>query len=114
MYDLETANKIIIEQQDRIELLESQLRRLRKYVELLEYGETDGNKEPHNVRGAGRKKDDEKTMAQRERFKNLQDEGLVMEAIMGELGISRATYYRLKKYWDMRMLQMEETEDGRQ
>lgn len=113
MYDLETANKIIIEQQDQIELLEGQLRRLRKYVELLEYGETDGKKEPHNVRGAGRKKDDEKTMAQRERFKTLQDEGLVMEAIMGELGISRATYYRLKRYWDMHTLQNEYADEGR-
>lgn len=114
MYDLETANKIIAEQEDRIRFLERQIERLNKYVELLEIGENGERFLPHNARGAGRKKDDEKTMAKRERFRSLQNEGVDMEAIMGELGISRATYYRLKKYWDMHTLRNGCADDDRQ
>ena len=100
MYDIETANRIIAEQEARIRAQEAQIARLKKYAELLERKSIDGSSKVHNARGAGRKKDNEKMQNLRKDYKVLMDDGLDMEAIMERLQISRSTYYRLKKYWD--------------
>ena len=108
MYDLETANRIIVEQEARIKAQEAQIARLQKYVELLQGRPIEGAGKPHNERGAGRKKDDEKMQALRMDYKLLQEEGLDMAAIMDRLQISRATYFRLKKYWNEAVQQAKE------
>ena len=51
----------------------------------------------HNARGAGRKACDAKQQAQYQLFRRLVASGKDMDEIMGQMQISRATYYRYKK-----------------
>ena len=53
----------------------------------------------HNARNAGRKpKPEEKIQQQIQQLEKLLKEGKKEKAIYTEMGISRSTYYRLKKY----------------
>ena len=51
----------------------------------------------HNARGAGRKRDIENINKQLSMFENLYNRGLKEKEIIKEMGISRSTYYRIKK-----------------
>ncbi len=53
----------------------------------------------HNARNAGRKKFDKKWSERYMKFSILMDQNKSMEAIMEELDISRATYFRFKKVY---------------
>ena len=82
---------------DQLTKLEARLDQLTKYVKDLE-----SRLERHNSRGAGRKKDDEKMQLLRMTFKAKVEEGLPMAKIMDEMQISRSTFYRLKRYWELK------------
>jgi hypothetical protein len=88
---------IMKEQDAHIAKLEARLDQLTKYVKDLE-----SRQERHNARGAGRKKDDEKMQLLRMTFKAKMEEGLSMAKIMEEMQISKSTFYRLKRYWELK------------
>lgn len=88
---------IMKEQEAHIAKLEARLDQLTQYVKDLE-----SRQERRNARGAGRKKDDEKMQLLRMTFKAKMEEGLPMAKVMDETQISRSTFYRLKRYWELR------------
>ena len=51
----------------------------------------------HNARGAGRKVDYDKRAKQREEFGMLYEDGYSEKQIMSIMGISRSSYFRIKK-----------------
>lgn len=78
-----------------IEGLEKQIRVLKAENRKL-WGETDSVR---NVRGAGRKKNNEEQIKKYITFGNLMKKETSMEDIMGIMGISRTTYFRyLREY----------------
>ena len=100
MRDLDEMEKLLREKDKEIKDLESQITRMKAYARHLESLIGEGRIEPHNARNAGRKKDDWKMQAQRERFGHLIESGFEMEEIMKDMQISRSTFYRLKKYFE--------------
>ncbi len=100
MRDLDEMKKLLREKDREIKDLKSQMERMEAYARQLERKIGEGRIEPHNARNAGRKKDDVKMQAQRERFGHLLENGCEMEEIMKDMQISRSTFYRLKKYFE--------------
>lgn len=119
---LESANEeaymnssVYKQQQQRIEILEKkeyiskkEAARLKEHIRTLE--KENGQlreriKNPpelpavlHNARGAGRiPKPEEKTVQQAHEIERLRNEGRKEKEICAEMGISRTTYYRIKK-----------------
>lgn len=86
---IEELQKIIIEKDRELEKLHDRIEQLEK---------SSGRK--HNERNAGRKPADEKWVASFNRFSALYEAQKTMQEIMGETGMSRATYFRYKKLYD--------------
>ena len=80
----------------RLQLSVQREEKLRNRIEELEKSAV----RKHNERNAGRKPADEKWVASFNRFSALYESQKSMKEIMGETGMSRATYFRYKKLYE--------------
>lgn len=88
---------------DLIKLIESKdelIKLLEKRVDELEKEIEDIKKSKHNERGAGRKKCNDDYIKKSAEFQNLYNSQKSKNEIMEIMKISRATYYRFKKWFD--------------
>lgn len=88
---------------DLIKLIESKdelIKLLEKRVDELEKEIDDIKKSKHNERGAGRKKFNDDYIKKSIEFQNLYNSQKSINEIMEIMEISRATYYRFKKWID--------------
>lgn len=84
---------------NHIQILENRLKQANNKIDLQIEMLTNGNC-GHNIRGAGRKKADEKWKIGYMRFVELYQAHKTTKDIINELNISRSTYFRYKKFYD--------------
>ena len=99
--DLEMMKEAYKTEMHRLELSHQREEKLRERLEILEKSAVVPK---HNERNAGRKKSDEKWVASYTKWQELYESQKSINEIMKETRISRATYYRYKKFYNDTML----------